>query len=34
VLETDAMGRDSAGAYRRLIEGLRAGDRSVLDAPD
>ncbi|MGD0273305.1 MAG: family 1 glycosylhydrolase [Gaiellaceae bacterium] len=32
VLDTDAMGRDSAGAYRRLIEGLRAGDRSVLDA--
>lgn len=30
VLDTDAMGRDSAGAYRRLIEGLRAGDRSVL----
>jgi beta-glucosidase/6-phospho-beta-glucosidase/beta-galactosidase len=32
ILETDAMGRDSAGAYRRLIAGLRAGDRSVLDA--
>jgi beta-glucosidase/6-phospho-beta-glucosidase/beta-galactosidase len=31
VLDTDSMGRDSAGAYRRLIEGLRAGDRSVLD---
>jgi beta-glucosidase/6-phospho-beta-glucosidase/beta-galactosidase len=31
VLETDSMGRDSAGAYRRLIEGLRAGDRSVLN---
>ncbi len=30
ILATDAMGRDSAGAYRRLIEGLRAGDRSVL----
>ena len=29
-LETDAMGRDSAGAYRRLIAGIRAGDRSVL----
>ncbi len=29
-LGTDAMGRDSAGTYRRLIEGLRAGDRSVL----
>ncbi|MGD0166137.1 MAG: family 1 glycosylhydrolase [Gaiellaceae bacterium] len=32
VLATDAMGRDSTGAYRRLIEGLRAGDRSALDA--
>jgi hypothetical protein len=32
VLATDSMGRDSAGAYRRLIEGLRAGDRSVLGA--
>jgi beta-glucosidase len=31
VLDTDSMGRDSAGAYRRLIEGLRAGDRSVLE---
>jgi beta-glucosidase/6-phospho-beta-glucosidase/beta-galactosidase len=30
ILETDAHGDDSAGAYRRLIEGLRAGDRSVL----
>ena len=29
-LETDAMGRDSAGTYRRIIEGLRAGDRTVL----
>jgi beta-glucosidase/6-phospho-beta-glucosidase/beta-galactosidase len=29
--ETDAMGRDAAGAYRRLIAGLRSGDRSVLD---
>lgn len=26
----DAMGHDAAGAYRTLIEGLRAGDRSVL----
>ena len=32
-LETDADGRDSASTYRRLIAGLRAGDRSVLD-PD
>jgi len=31
-LDTDAMGRDAAGAYRRLIAGLRAGDRTVLDA--
>jgi beta-glucosidase/6-phospho-beta-glucosidase/beta-galactosidase len=30
-LDTDSMGDDAAGAYRRLIEGLRAGDRSVLD---
>jgi len=29
--ELDAMGHDSAGAYRRIIEGLRAGDRSVLE---
>ena len=29
----DAMGRDSAGVYRRIIEGLRAGDRSVLSRP-
>ncbi len=27
----DSMGLDAAGAYRRLIEGLRSGDRSVLD---
>jgi beta-glucosidase len=32
ILPTDSMGRDSSGAYRRLIEGLRAGDRSVLNA--
>ena len=31
VLDTDSMGRDAAGTYRQLIEGLRAGDRSVLD---
>ena len=30
IISTDAMGRDSAAAYRRLIEGLRSGDRSVL----
>ena len=27
---TDAMGRDSAGTYRSIITGLRAGDRTVL----
>jgi beta-glucosidase len=30
VLPTDSMGADAAGAYRRIIEGLRAGDRSVV----
>ena len=30
-IDTDAMGRDSAGTYRRVIAGLRAGDRTVLD---
>ncbi|MGO8876090.1 MAG: family 1 glycosylhydrolase [Acidimicrobiales bacterium] len=30
--ECDSMGKDSAGAYRRLVEGLRAGDDSVLRA--
>lgn len=29
--DVDAMGQDAAGAYRSLIEGLRAGDRSVLE---
>ena len=28
--DLDSMGCDAAGAYRRLAEGLRAGDRSVL----
>jgi len=28
--DLDAMGQDAAGAYRRLADGLRAGDRSVL----
>ncbi len=28
--EHDSMGHDSAAAYRRLIEGLRAGDAAVL----
>jgi beta-glucosidase/6-phospho-beta-glucosidase/beta-galactosidase len=31
VLDTDAMGADAAGAYRTIIQGLRSGDRSVLD---
>jgi len=31
-LETDSLGDDSAGAYRDLIAGLRAGDRSVLQS--
>ncbi|HUO48876.1 MAG TPA: family 1 glycosylhydrolase, partial [Acidimicrobiales bacterium] len=30
ILDADAMGADAAGAYRRLVEGLRHGDRSVL----
>lgn len=29
-LDRDSMGNDAAGAYRRIIEGLRAGDRSVV----
>jgi 6-phospho-beta-galactosidase len=29
-LETDSMGRDASGTYRRLIAGLREDDRSVL----
>jgi beta-glucosidase len=29
-LETDSLGDDAAGTYRRIIAGLRAGDRSVL----
>ena len=32
-LETDATGDDAAGAYRRIVSGLRNGDRSVLDRP-
>ena len=28
--DVDSMGGDAAGAFRRLAEGLRAGDRSVL----
>ena len=30
-MDTDAMGVDSAGAYRAIIDGLRRGDRSVLE---
>ncbi len=30
VLDTDATGVDAAGTYRQVIEGVRAGDRSVL----
>jgi len=29
--DTDAMGDDAPGAYRRIIGGLRSGDRSVLE---
>ncbi len=29
-LDSDSMGEDSAGTYRRIIEALRAGDRSIL----
>ena len=31
-LDTDADGKDSASTYRRLIDGLRDGDRSVLES--
>ncbi len=33
VLDTDSLGMDAAGAYRRVIEGLRGGDRSVVGGP-
>ena len=32
-LETDSMGHDAPGAYRRIVAGLRNGDRSVLEDP-
>jgi beta-glucosidase/6-phospho-beta-glucosidase/beta-galactosidase len=32
-MDTDAQGNDSADAFRRLVEGLRHGDRSVLEPP-
>ncbi len=31
-LDTDSLGDDAAGTYRRIIVGLRAGDRSVLSS--
>jgi hypothetical protein len=31
-LDTDSAGEDAAGAFSRVLAGLRAGDRSVLDA--
>jgi beta-glucosidase len=31
-LDTDAAGDDAAAAFTRLVRGLRAGDRSVLDS--
>jgi beta-glucosidase len=30
-LDTDAQGDDAAGAFARIVRGLKAGDRSVLD---
>lgn len=32
LMDTDAAGEDAAGTYRAIITGLRAGDRSVLEA--
>jgi beta-glucosidase len=32
-LDTDAAGNDAAGEFARVLAGLRAGDRSVLDRP-
>ena len=32
-METDAQGDDAAGEFRRVLAGLRAGDRSVLETP-
>ena len=32
-LDTDAQGNDAAGEFARVLEGLRAGDRSVLEPP-
>ena len=32
-LDTDSQGDDAAGEYARVLEGLRAGDRTVLEQP-
>jgi beta-glucosidase len=32
-MDTDAQGDDAAGEFSRVVRGLTAGDRSVLDAP-
>ena len=32
-MDTDAQGDDAAGEFARVVAGLRAGDRSVLDRP-
>ncbi len=32
-MDTDAQGDDAAGAFARVLAGLRAGDRSVIAAP-
>jgi beta-glucosidase len=32
-LDTDAAGNDAAGEFARVVAGLRAGDRSVLERP-
>ena len=32
-MDTDAQGDDAAGAFARVVSGLRAGDRAVLDPP-
>ena len=32
-MDTDAQGDDAAGEFARVLAGLRAGDRSVLDEP-
>jgi beta-glucosidase len=33
LMDTDAVGDDAAGEFTRVVAGLRAGDRSVLDPP-